>query len=127
MTRKTETMLDVQQTVALLIVFLGSPVGWAAWLADIRRTPREGKKVPELLGHQLHPAGQLGAHQVMYRPADVKTFIDAVLAADPGIKKANGPRKYVFDDCGPLQSWRLRKMRPAITPAVPATLLKRAA
>lgn len=125
--RKTETMLDVQQTVALLIVFLGSPVGWAAWLADIRRTPREGKKVPELHGHQLHPAGQLGAHQVMYRPADVKAFIDAVLAEDPGIKKAHGPRKYVFDDYGTTQPWRLRKVRPVITPVKPATLLKRAA
>lgn len=120
-------MLDVQQTIALLVAHLGSPVGWAAWLADIRRTPREGKKVPELHGQRLYPAGQSGAHQAMYRPADVKTFIDAVLAADPGVKKAHGPRKYVFEDFGPLQPWRFRKMRPAITPTTPATLLKRAA
>lgn len=125
--RKTETMLDVQQTITLLVAHLGSPVGWAAWLADLRRTPREGKKVPDLHGYQLHPSGQCGAHQAMYAPADVKAFIDAVLAADPGIKKAHGPRKYVFEDFGPLQPWRFRKMRPAITPATPATLLKRAA
>lgn len=127
MTRKTETMLDVQQTIALLVAHLGSPVGWAAWLADIRRVAREGKKVPELHGQRLYPTGQSGAHKAMYRPADVKTFIDAVLAADPGVKKAHGPRKYVFEDCGPLQPWRFRKMRPAITPTTPATLLKRAA
>lgn len=127
MARKTETQLDVQQTVALLVTRLGSPVAWAAWLADIRRTPREGKKVPDLYGHQLHPSGQCGAHQAMYAPAAVKTFIDAVLAEDPGIKKAHGPRKYVFDDYGPLQPWRFRKMHPAITPTAPATPLKRAA
>lgn len=125
MTRKTETLLDVQQTTALLVMRLGSPVAWAAWLADIRRTPREGKKVPELHGHQLHPACQLGAHQAMYRPADVKAFIDAVLAKDPGIKKAHGPRKYVFDDFGMTQPWRLRKARPAIHPTTSATPLKR--
>lgn len=125
--RKTETMLDVQQTIALLVAHLGSPVGWAAWLADIRRTPREGKKVPELHGHRLYPAGQSGAHQAMYRPAAVKKFIEDVLTEDPGIKKAHGPRKYVFEDFGPLQPWRFCKMRPAITPTTPATLLKRAA
>lgn len=127
MIRKTETMLDVQQTVALLVTWLGSPVAWAAWLADIRRTPREGKKVPDLYGHQLHPAGQCGAHQAMYAPAAVKAFIDAVLAENPGIKKAHGPREYVFDDHGPLQPWRARKMRLTIHPTKTAALFKRAA
>lgn len=123
---KNEILLDVQQTTALLVLKLGSPVAWAAWLADIRRTPREGKQVPTLHGHQLLPTGQLGAHQAMYRPADVNAFIVAVLAANPGIKKTHGPRQYVFDD-HPLLPWRARKVRPVITPIKPATLLKHAA
>lgn len=116
---KNEILLDVQQTTALLVLKLGSPVAWAAWLADIRRTPREGKQVPTLHGHQLHPTGQLGAHQAMYRPADIKAFVVAVLAADPGIKKAHGPRQYVFDDYGPLQHWRTRKVDPATHTTMP--------
>lgn len=116
---KKEILLDVQQTTALLVLKLGSPVAWAAWLADLRRTPREGKRAPTLHGHQLHPTGQLGAYQAMYRPADVKAFIVAVLAADPGIKKTNGPRQYVFDDYGPLQHWRTRKVDPGTHTTMP--------
>lgn len=118
---KNEILLDVQQTTALLVLRLGSPVAWTSWLADIRRTPREGKQIPALYGHQLRPTGQLGAHQAMYSLADVRAFIVAVLAANPGIKKAHGPRRYVFDG-HPLLPWRARKVRPAVAPIAPATL-----
>ena len=126
MTRKTIKLLNTQETVTLLTLHLGAPVGWAAWLADIRRTPREGVPVPSLHGLQLPPYAQHGL-AALYRPRDVKVFIVAVRAADPGIKAANGPAFYVVDDHGELQYWRFRKARPAITPTVPATLLKRAA
>ena len=115
MTRKTIKLLNTQETVTLLTLHLGAPVGWAAWLADIRRTPREGVPVPSLHGLQLPPYAQHGL-AALYRPRDVKVFIDA-----------NGPAFYVVDDHGELQYWRFRKARPAITPTVPATLLKRAA
>lgn len=126
MTRKTIKLLNTQETVTLLTLNLGAPVGWAAWLADIRRTPREGFPVPSLHGLRLHPYAQHGL-AALYRPRDVKVFIDAVRAADPGIKAASGPVFYVVDDHGELQPWQFRRARPAITPTKPATRLKRAA
>lgn len=122
--RRTGILLTTDETVERLIRRLGLPVAWGAWLADIRRNPREGVEPPSLHGHQLFPAAHVG-HQVLYSPADVHAFIEAVLAADPGIKKANGPRHYVFDDYGPVQPWRTRRARRVITPLKPAALFKR--
>ena len=121
--RRTGILLTTDETVERLIRRLGSPVAWGAWLADIRRNPRKGVEPPSLYGLQLLPAAHAG-HQVLYAPADVHAFIDAVLAADPGVKKANAPCYYVFDDFGPLQPWRTRKARRVITPTKPA-LFKR--
>ncbi len=123
--RRTETLLSIEETIAVLVRRLGTPVAWAAWLADIRRTPREGYPVPDLHGHQLYPVGpDRVSKQPKYRMADVLVFIKAILTADPGIKKANSPRRFVFDDYGPLQPWRTRKVRPVI-PIKPAALFKR--
>lgn len=124
--RKTLQQLNSQETITLLTLHLGTPVAWGPFLADIRRTPREGIPAPQLHGLQLHPYSRDG-HVPLYRPRDVKDFIDAVRAADPGIKAASKPKFYVVDDHGELQPWRTRKARPVFTPIKPATLLKRAA
>lgn len=121
-TRRTGILLTTDETVALLVRRLGSPVAWGAWLADIRRNPREGVEPPSLYGRQLLPAAHAG-HQVLYAPADVHAFIEAVLAADPGVRRAHGPCRYVFDDYGPLQPWRTRKARRVITPRKPALFM----
>lgn len=126
MTRRTIKLLNTQETVTLLTLHLGTPVAWGAFLADIRRTPREGIPVPSLHGLRLRPYAQHGL-VALYRPCDLKDFIDAVRAADPGIKAASKPAFYVVDDHGELQPWQWRKARPAIHPTEPATLLKRAA
>lgn len=124
--RKTLTLLNAQETVTLLTLKLGTPVAWGPWLADIRRTPREGYPVPDLFGLQLRPYARNNSVP-LYRPCDVKDFIDAVRAADPGIKSASKPRFFVVDDHGALQPWQWRKARPVITPHKPAAFLKRAA
>ena len=126
MTRKTIKLLNTQETVTLLTLKLGTPVAWAAWLADIRRNPREGVPVPSLHGLRLRPYAQHGL-VALYRPCDLKVFIDAVRAADPGVKVASKPAFYVVDDHGELQPWQWRKARPITTPTKPATLLKRTA
>lgn len=126
MTRKTIPLIDSQRAAARILLKLGAKVSWPAWLADIRRTPREGYPVPDLYGLQLRPYARHG-NVVLYRPSDVDDFIAAVLAADPGIKAASKPTFYVVDDSGELQPWRWRKARPIITPTMPAALFKRAA
>ncbi len=116
---KTARLLDTQQTIAVLEPELGTPVAWAAWLADIRRTPRPGKKAPSLYGHQLAPYATEGKRKPMYLPAQVAAFIDAVKADDPGLKKVEPPL-YEFEEA-PLLPWRWRKAQ-RITPAIPAPL-----
>lgn len=113
MARKTAQLLDTQQTVAALVKHLGNPVAWAAWLADIRRTPRPDKEAPHLHGHQLLPFARGSQKQPLYLPADIKEFIDAVKASDPGSKPAK-PLRYVFDD-EPGLPWQWRRARPVIT------------
>lgn len=126
MTRKTIKLLTTQQAATLLTLNLGTPVAWGAFLADVRRTPREGVPTPDLHGLRLHPYARHGL-VALYRLCDLKEFIDAVRAADPGIKAASRPQFYVVDDFGHLQPWQWRKARPAIHPIKPAALLKRAA
>ncbi|MCB1989773.1 MAG: hypothetical protein KDE69_15815 [Burkholderiaceae bacterium] len=126
MIRKTLKLLNSQETVTLLTLNLGAPVAWGPWLADIRRSPRDGIPAPHLHGLQLRPYARNG-NVTLYRPCDVKDFIDAVRAADPGIKAASKPKLYVVDDHRELLPWQWRKARPVITPIKPATLLKRAA
>lgn len=116
---KTARLLDTQQTVAVLVQHLGNPVAWAAWLADIRRTPRPGKEAPSLYGHQLPPFAVGDKRVPLYRPADVAAFIDAVKADDPGLKKVEPPL-YEFEE-SPLLPWRWRKAQ-RITPAIPSLL-----
>lgn len=117
MARKTAQLLDTQQTVAVLVKHLGNPVAWAAWLADIRRTPRPGKETPDLYGHQLTPYARGPQKKSLYLPAHVKEFIDAVKASDPGAKPAT-PIRYVFDD-EPGLPWQWRKARQVITKTEP--------
>lgn len=126
MTRKTIPLFDTQRVAAQLLIELGPAVQWPAWLVDVRRTPREGVPVPHIHGLRLLPYARAG-RGVLYRPGDVRAFIDAVLATDPGIRKTSKPTFFVVDDHGELQPWPFRKARPAITPTVPTTLLKRAA
>lgn len=127
MIRKTLRLLSIQQTVTQLNQKLpGATVAWYPFLADIRRSPREGIEAPALHGHQLTPYACSG-NAALYKPADVNDFIDKVLAADPSAKRSSPPQFFVVDDFGHLQPWRSRKARPAIHPTEPATLLKRAA
>lgn len=116
MARKTAQLLDTQQVVAVLVKHLGNPTAWSAWLADIRRTPRPGKEAPNLYGHQLHPYATVRKNQPLYLPSQVKAFIEAVKASDPGAKLEK-PLRYVFDD-GSLP-WQWRKARPVITKIEP--------
>lgn len=46
MIRKTLKLLNSQETVTLLTLNLGAPVAWGPWLADIRRSPRDGIPAP---------------------------------------------------------------------------------
>lgn len=124
--RKTLKLLNSQEVTTLLTFNLGTPVAWGAWLADIRRAPREQYPEPDLYGLQLRPYARNGTVP-LYRPCDVKDFIDAVRAAHPGIKSVCKPKSYVVDDHGAALPWQWRKARPVITPHKPATLLKRAA
>jgi len=126
MTRRTIPLFDSQRVAAQLLIELGPVVQWPAWLVDVRRTPREGIPAPHIHGLRLLPYGRDG-RVVLYRPGDVRAFIDAVLATDPEIKKTSKPMSYVVDDYGDLQPWQWRKARPVTTPTKPATLLKRAA
>lgn len=122
---KTAQLLDTQQTVAVLVKHLGNPVAWAAWLADIRRTPRPGKEAPDLYGHQLAPYAKGQKNQPLYRPSDVRVFIDAVKASDPGTSPEK-PHRYVFDD-EPMLPWQWRSARRTITRLEPLSMLKAAA
>lgn len=124
--KETKRLLDVQQTVAVLVRALGNPVAWSAWLADIRRTPRPGKTPPSLYGCQLHPYASGDKKAPLYRPLDVQIFIAAVRAEDAGIG-ATDPALYDFDSQpGPLP-WQCRHARHVAAPVAPLAALKRAA
>ena len=127
MIRRTLRLLSIQQTVTQLDSQLpGATVAWYPFLADLRRSPREGSEAPDRHGHQLMPYACSG-NVVLYKPADVKDFVNKVLAADPSAKRSSPPQFFVVDDFGHLQPWRSRKARPAMHPTEPAALLKRAA
>ncbi|PUA99161.1 hypothetical protein C8C99_4044 [Acidovorax sp. 107] len=127
MIRRTLRLLSIQQTVTQLDSQLpGAAVAWYPFLADIRRSPREGTQAPDLYGQQLMPYACNG-NVVLYKQTDVQDFIDAVRAADPGVKASRPPQFFVVDDHGHLQPWRSRNARPALTPTAPATLFRRAA
>ena len=115
MTRKTAQLLDIQQTLTILVHKLGSPVAWAAWLGDLRRSPRPGIAEPHMYGHKLYPYAIANRKQPLYRRADVMDFINAVKAADPERDPLEKPHRYVFED-HPLLSWRMRQARRSITP-----------
>lgn len=109
--KTTVPLLDNQQTVSILVRILGTPVAWAAWLADIRRTPRPDMAPPQLHGHQLHPYASKGI-QPLYRAGDVRRFIRDVQAADSGMKPTK-PALYAIDDQPELPwQWR-RATRPS--------------
>jgi len=110
--RKTAPLLDTAQVVAVLTKHLGNPVAWGPFLQDVRRTTRPGKTPPSLYGHQLHPYASGPKNMPLYRPSDIRAFIDAVKAADPG-RKLEKPIRYVFDD-EPMLPWQWRKARPTI-------------
>ena len=112
MAKKNVPLLDTQQEVAAHNHQLGTPIAWAAWLADQRRTPRE-RRVPDLHGHHLYPACLLvPGNQPLYAPEDLKAFVAAMRAADPGMR-ATRPGWFVVDDT-PGIPWRMRRARRCI-------------
>jgi len=108
MTRKTARLYNLQRTIALLTKELGTPVAWAAWLADLRRLDSD-RHQPDLYGLKLMPYAIEGNKQPLYTRADIMAFVTGVRAADPGMRPAP-PHAYVFDDT-PGIPWRYRHAR----------------
>lgn len=111
MAKKTLRLLNSQRVVSTLTHQLGTPVAWAAWLADQRRNDPD-RRPPDLHGYHLLPAFRSDSGQPLYLPADVKAFIAAVRAANPGMRSTSADW-YVIDDT-PSIPWRMRRARRCI-------------
>jgi len=120
MTRKTARLCDLQQTIALLTKELGTPVAWAAWLADLRRLDSE-RHQPDLHGLKLMPYAIVGNKQPLYRRANIAAFVTGVRAADPGMRPAP-LAAYVFDDT-PGIPWRYRHARRSTRCVKPPSII----
>lgn len=116
----TTKLITSSETVAVLTALLGTARPWESFLAEVRRTTRWGLKPTLMHGEQLIPFGRVGKSP-RYLVADVTRFIQAMWAADPGLRPKKlpsapgiAPRPYEHDD-RPLElgwSWKHRKLTP---------------
>lgn len=100
-------MLEQCEVAAILQKRFGRLTSWPAFLADIRRTEREGKAPPHLYGHQLHPHAFGEKRIPLYHPLAVAEFIRLIKLEIPGIE-CRAPNVYKFDNT-PGVPWQMRK------------------